>query len=112
MSRNLVDTMHRTTADLPAGLPEPAQRLVQEGAPRSRNRVIVTALERYLDQMEREAIDAQFAAMATDESYQRLMVSLAEELAKSDWEALNEVGHATRGTSSPLPASLSPRVTP
>ena len=96
MSRALANTMHRTTVDLPSDLVERTQRFIETGAARSRNSVIVTALEKHLDQMEREAIDAQFAAMATDESHQRLMVSIAEEFAKSDWEALNEAEHATR----------------
>ena len=96
MSSLVTGAIHRTTVDLPADLLDRAQHLVEHGAIRSRNSLIVTALEKYLDQMEREAIDAQFAAMATDESHQRLMVSITEEFARSDWEALNEVDHATR----------------
>lgn len=88
--------IHRTTVDVPADLLERTQHLVEHGAARSRNSLIVTAIETYLDQLEREAIDAQFAAMATDEPHQRLMVSIAKEFAASDWEALNEVDHATR----------------
>ena len=96
MSAQMTQPMHRTTVDLPEHLLERAQRLVDKGAARSRNGVITAALETYLGIMERQAIDEQFAAMASDESYQRLMVSLAEEFTRSNWEALSEAAHATR----------------
>lgn len=95
MSSPGTGALHRTTVDLPADLLERAQNLVEHGAVRSRNSLIVTPIAKYLHHMERAAIDAQFAAMASDES-RRLMVSIAEAFARSDWEALNEVEHATR----------------
>lgn len=78
----------RTTIDLPPVLLARAQRLVDENRVRSRNALITTALEYFLDHLEREAIDAQFAAMADDEEYRTLNLALAEEFASSDWEAL------------------------
>ena len=96
MSRNLANTMHRTTVDLPTDLVERTQRLVESGAARSRNSIITAALEEYLDQAEREAIDAQFSHMATDDAYQRLMLSIADEFTDSDWESLREGDHATQ----------------
>lgn len=40
-----------------------------------------------MDYLERQTIDAQFAAMADDEKYHALNLALAEELTPSDWEA-------------------------
>jgi len=41
-------------------------------------------------EMERQEIDKQFAAIASDEAYQELSLQLSEEFADSDWEALRE----------------------
>jgi len=42
--------------------------------------------EHFLDYLERQAIDAQFAAMADDEDYRTLSLALEEEFTMSDWE--------------------------
>jgi len=57
--------------------------------------LITAALGYFLDYLERQAIDAQFAAMADDEDYHALNLVLAEEFAASDWEAF-ELGEAGR----------------
>jgi len=62
--------------------------MVDIGLARSRNALIVAALEHFLEHLERQLIDAQFAAMAEDEAYHALNLSLADEFAESDWEAL------------------------
>jgi len=78
----------RTTINLPSGLVERAQRLVDMGLVQSRNALILAALEHFVEHLERQVIDAQFAAMADDEAYHTLNLDLADEFAKSDWEAL------------------------
>ncbi len=85
----------RTTVDLPPALLTRAQRIVDEGMVRSRNALMIAALEHFLDYLERQAIDAQFAAMADDEDYRALNLTLAEEFAASDWEAF-ELGETAR----------------
>jgi len=54
---------------------------------------MIAALEHFLDYLERQAIDAQFAAMADDGDYHALNLALAEEFAASGWEAF-ELGEA------------------
>jgi len=78
----------RATVDLPPALLARTQRFVDEQVVHSRNALIIAALEYFLDHLERETIDAQFAAMANDEEYRTLNLALAEEFASSDWEAL------------------------
>ncbi|HED03402.1 MAG TPA: hypothetical protein ENI60_01365 [Candidatus Fraserbacteria bacterium] len=55
---------------------------------RSRNRLIVQAVEAYLRQLEEALIDAQFAEMEHDERYGELSLQLSREFERSDWEAL------------------------
>lgn len=78
----------RTTIDLPPALLARTQNLVDKGAVRSRNALIIAALEHFLDYLERQAIDAQFATMADDKDYHSLNLTLTEEFAASDWETL------------------------
>ncbi|MFQ5857310.1 MAG: ribbon-helix-helix domain-containing protein [Anaerolineae bacterium] len=78
----------RTTVSLPSSLVERTQRLVDIGLARSRNALIVAALEHFLEHLERQAIDAQFAAMADDDAYHTFNLDLTDEFAESDWEAL------------------------
>ncbi len=85
----------RTTVTLPADLVQQTQRFVDDGVVPSRNALIVTALEHFLDELERQEIDKGFAAMADDATYIELSEDLAEEFADSDWEAFNiEEGEA------------------
>lgn len=78
----------RTTVTLPSTLIEKSQHFVDVGWVPSRNALIISALERFLAELERQEIDRQFAGMADDESYNAHQKKLAEEFAQSDWEAL------------------------
>ncbi len=80
----------RTTVTLPVGLVNRSQHFIDSGTIPSRNMLIVTALEQFLLELEREEIDRQFEAMADDADYQLLNEQIAEEFAESDWEALEE----------------------
>ena len=77
----------RTTLTLPVDLVRRSQHFIDEGAVPSRNALIVAALERFLRELERQEVDRQFAALAEDDSYQRVNARLVEEFAVSDWEA-------------------------
>jgi len=48
--------------------------------------LMLAVSEHFLDYLERQAIDAQFAAMADDEDYRTLSLALEEEFTMSDWE--------------------------
>lgn len=78
----------RLTVDLPKTLVEQADALVHCGAVRSRNRLIIQAVEAYLKRLEEARIDAQFAEMEHDERYRNLSFQIAQEFERSDWEAL------------------------
>jgi metal-responsive CopG/Arc/MetJ family transcriptional regulator len=77
----------RTTLTLPIDLVKRSQHFIDSGTIPSRNALIVTALERFLLELERQEIDRQFAAMAEDKPYQAMTQQLADDFAKSDWEA-------------------------
>ena len=80
----------RTTITVPAELINRSQHFIGQHAIPSRNALIVAAIERFLDELERQEIDRQFEAMADDTAYQALNEQLAEEFSDSDWEALQE----------------------
>jgi len=80
----------RTTLTLPVELVKRSQHFIDSGTISSRNALIVTALERFLLELERQEIDRQFEAMAADESYQALNQQLVDEFAESDWDAFIE----------------------
>ncbi len=77
----------RLTIDLPKTLVEQADAAVACGAAKSRNRLIMQAVEAYLRQLEAARIDAQFAEMEHDERYRRLSLQMSREFERSDWEA-------------------------
>ena len=77
----------RTTIDLPESLLQRSKQALGWGAARSRNALIEQALKEYLDKLERERIDGQFARMAHDEKYQAVNIQIAEDFEKADWEA-------------------------
>ena len=81
-------TKTRLTVDLPGELVKSADMAVQRGAARSRNQLITQAIDVYLKSLEEAEIDAQFKAMSDDEAYQKMTLQLTQELARSDWEAL------------------------
>jgi len=80
----------RTTLTLPVDLVNRSQHFIDSGTIPSRNALIVTALERFLLELERQEIDRQFALMAEDKSYQAMNQQVADEFAESDWETWAE----------------------
>lgn len=84
----MASQMVRTTLALPADLLAAVDQAVQAGQARSRNAWVARALQRELDAQQRAAIDAAFAAMATDPAYQTEAQALTDAFAPADWEAL------------------------
>lgn len=80
----------RTTITVPLDLINRSQHFIESGEVPNRNALIVTALEQFLNELERQEIDRQFAMMADDESYLELNEQLSESFAESDWETLLE----------------------
>jgi metal-responsive CopG/Arc/MetJ family transcriptional regulator len=78
----------RTTITLPTRLLERVNAAIDGGLLPNRNVAIAAALETYLDEMERQEIDRQFAAVAGDAAYRQLNEELAEAFADADWQAL------------------------
>lgn len=85
----------RTTLDLPRILRQRIERAVERGAARSRNALVIQAVNEYLTRLEREWIDDQFAQMADDAAYQSLNLQIAAEFEGSDWEALQTAEETT-----------------
>ncbi len=81
----------RTTVTLPRSLVDRGQYFVDGGQIPNRNALIVAALDHFLQELERQEIDRQFAMMADDAAYQTLMLAESEAWADSDWEALTVV---------------------
>lgn len=79
----------RLTVDLPVELVKKADEWVQRGVSRSRNHLILQAVEAYIQQVEQQWIDTQFAEMECDEQYQKLALEIAQEFEQADWEALH-----------------------
>ena len=90
MQQGILQTQEtvRTTVTLPTDLLQRSQKLIDAGQVPNRNVLIVSALERLLNELERAEIDRQFAAMAEDEAYQTMQTQMAESFEESDWEAL------------------------
>jgi hypothetical protein len=57
------------------------------GLAESEGALVSQAIEQYLDSVDREWIDEQFASMATDPDYQALQLELVGEFAVLDSEA-------------------------
>ena len=77
----------RTTVDIPKPLWERIRGVIDHHEIKSRNSLIIKALEKYLAEIEEELLDKEFARMADDEEYKSLNLRIAEEFAHSDWEA-------------------------
>lgn len=77
----------RTTVTLPMDLVRRSQRFVDDGTVPNRNALLVAALERLTRELERQAIDQEFAAMAGDPEYRELQRAMVQEFDASDWEA-------------------------
>lgn len=82
--------MVRTTLALPEDVLAAVDRAVREGKARSRVAWITEALRRELAAEERTAIDAAFAAMATDTAYRQEAEMIEAEFAGASWEAWRE----------------------
>jgi len=78
----------RTTVALSADLLAEMDAMVGKGAADSRNAFLERAIRKQLAASRRAAIDAEFAQMANDSTYQKEAVQVAEEFAEADWEAL------------------------
>jgi len=78
----------RTTVTLPISLLEEVDDLVRAGRSRSRSELLARALSREIARLERERLDAEFAAMAEDREFQREATTIAAEFSSADWEAL------------------------
>ena len=78
----------RTTVTLPRNLVERGQQYIDTGQIPNRNALIVAALDYFLQELERQEIDRQYAAMADDLTYQEMSKVESEMWAESDWESL------------------------
>ena len=86
-----VRTMHkevRTTVSLPAELLSAVDEAVHRGLAASRKEFMARAVRAELERYERRQIDEQFAEMANDPVYQQEAIEVAEQFAKTAWEAL------------------------
>jgi metal-responsive CopG/Arc/MetJ family transcriptional regulator len=77
----------RTTLALPADLLEAVDQAIQAGKARSRNELVAVALRHELATLQRAAIDAAFAEMAQDPTYQAEAHEIATTFAQADREA-------------------------
>src|SRR5689334_19056026 len=82
--------LQSTTVRLPRGLYEQAMRALENGETmaRSLNELLVYSLGEKLQQIERAAIDEEFAAMLHDEKHQRESEKLTRQFASNDAETL------------------------
>lgn len=78
----------RTTIDLPTRLMVKTNKVLKLGVAKSRNALIIKALEEHLKRLENTLIDEEFARMENDSNYCELNLQMAKEFAISDWESL------------------------
>ena len=78
----------RTTVAIPVDLLEGIDEVVRAGRVVNRNDFFSRAVRRELERLQREALDREFEAMATDPVYRREAKSIAESYEQSGWEAL------------------------
>ncbi len=76
----------RTTVALPPDILEATDRAIRAGQARSRNELVATALRHELEALERAAIDAAFAPLASDADHRAEAQALRDEFAIADWE--------------------------
>ncbi len=74
------------TLDLPSTIHDRLRRAMARGVAESEDALVSQAIEEFLDSLDREWIDEQFAAMASDPSYQALQCDLVGEFAALDEE--------------------------
>ena len=78
----------RTTVDLPRELLDRSRNVVDRKLAKNQNALFTAALAEYLDQLDQQVIDRQFAEMAEDSAYQELNLQVLQEFAGADLEAL------------------------
>jgi metal-responsive CopG/Arc/MetJ family transcriptional regulator len=76
----------RTTVDLPRDLLDRSRSIVDRKLAKNQNVLFTAALAEYLDRLDQQAIDDQFAGMAHDAAYQELNRHLVEEFASADYQ--------------------------
>lgn len=79
----------RTTIDIPIELLERINKVLRKKVVPSRNALFLQALQRYLEYLEQEEIDAHIAQMTEDVAYQDLHVRMVKEYEPAGWEALH-----------------------
>jgi metal-responsive CopG/Arc/MetJ family transcriptional regulator len=77
----------RTTVDLPRELLDRSKEVVDRGLAKNQNMLFTAALADYLDQLDQQAIDRQFASMEADTIYRELNQQLLQEFAGNDTQA-------------------------
>ena len=77
----------RTTVDLPRELFDRSRSVVDRKLAKNQNALFTAALAEYLDQLDQQIIDRQFAAMAADVAYRDLNLELIQEFAGVDRQA-------------------------
>ena len=88
--KHLIDQPERvrTTVDLPRELLDRSRSIVDRKLAKNQNALFTAALAEYLDQLDQQVIDSQFAEMAEDSAYQELNLQILQEFAGADLEAL------------------------
>ncbi|HEX6817149.1 MAG TPA: ribbon-helix-helix domain-containing protein [Ktedonobacterales bacterium] len=80
--------IRRITVTLPSPLLTAIDDAVRSGVARSRCAFVTDAVRQALAAIKHAEIDAAFAAMATDEAYQREALQIAAEFERASWDAL------------------------
>lgn len=88
------DIKMRTTISLPDRLVREIDLLIETGNIKSRNQLIVEALQDKVKQLKDADIDAQFALMADDSDYIEETLNIELEFANADAEALKTSNNA------------------
>lgn len=78
----------RITVDLPQPLWDKVSLALKRSAAKSRNNLIIEAIEEHLNYLEQAWIDQEFSKMEQDEKYKALSLKIAKEFEQPDWEAL------------------------
>ncbi len=77
----------RITLDVPVSLLVRVSEMLDKGKFRSRNHLILSAVDDYLKRLESARIDEAFAQMEYDTEYRNLNLKVAEEFSVCDHEA-------------------------
>ena len=87
--KHLIEPLERvrTTVDLPRDLLDRSRSVVDRKLAKNQNVLFTAALADYLDRLDQQTLDAQFAQMAHDRAYQELNRQLVEEFMGLEDEA-------------------------